>query len=161
MAGRKATPIEIHRTRGTLRKDRHKDTGRPKDTGIPDPPVWLTPGAKEAWDEIVPQLAGRNVVTIADRSALTVLAETFAEWRQLSQDLAAEGLTYACVTEAGATMYRANPKVAMRSDAQRRLTVLLAEFGMTAASRTKVSEVADARPDKKFARLQEKAWNAL
>lgn len=154
MAGRKAIPIEQHKLSGTFRKARHGATGGPPVIhGAPPCPEWLSASAKAAWAGIVPALAKRGVLTEADSSALQVLCTTFAEWRQLSEDLTAEGLVYECETEAGAIMRRPNPKAAMRSDAQRRLATMLAEFGLTAAARGKVPAGDVARGENPFALL--------
>jgi len=64
------------------------------------------------------------------------MCEARADWLSARDEItAAGGETY--VTEAG--LIKAHPAVAMRNDAARRLQSLLAEFGMTPSSRSKVS----------------------
>ena len=120
---------------------------------MPECPPWLADDARQAWNDVVPQLAARRVLTLADGPALELLASTLAEWRALSNDLQAHGLTYTTTTETGATMQRPRPQVAMRSDAQRRLNVSLAAFGLDPSSRGKISQVPDASSGNPFASL--------
>lgn len=150
----KRTPIEIHKLRGTYRKTRHgASSGAVSDYGAPECPAWLTDDAKAVWHEFAPMLQSRGVLTQPDSMALQVLCTTFAEWRQLCQDIAGEGVTYECRTEAGALMRRPNPKMAMRSDAQRRLTAVLAEFGLSPAARSKAGTAPAPDTKNRFAAL--------
>jgi P27 family predicted phage terminase small subunit len=151
---KKRTPIEIHKARGTYRPARHTPpVTASSDSGVPECPAWLGDDAKAVWADLAPRLDARRILTQADSYGLQVLCTTFAEWRQLCQDLVAEGSTYECRTEAGAVMRRPNPKMAMRADCQRRLVALLGEFGMSPAARSKAATVAAPASENRFAGL--------
>jgi len=76
---------------------------------------------------------------VADELALEQCVEAYADWRQAMEIIAAEGTHYETTSQSGGTMIRAHPAVAMRSDAARRFQSLMSEFGLTPASRSKVS----------------------
>jgi len=150
-------PIAIHQVQGTVRKGRHKAalaaSGAMRNQPVGSCPVWLGDAARAAWGRLVPLLDKRRILTAADEPALSVLCENFAEWQQLTEELRTEGSTYECRTEAGAVMRRANPKMLMRGDAQRRLNVSLAEFGLSPSSRGKIASLPDQPTTNKFSRI--------
>jgi P27 family predicted phage terminase small subunit len=76
-----------------------------------------------------------NLCTVADGPAMQLLTETLAEWAEARQAVHREGLVYETESESGSLMRRPNPEVAQAADAMRMLT----EFGLTPASRSKVS----------------------
>jgi P27 family predicted phage terminase small subunit len=79
-----------------------------------------------------------GVLTQADGFALERLAELYADIVDLGQAIADGGRTYESKTEAGGTIVRPRPEVAMLSDADRRFRAYLIEFGLTPAARSKV-----------------------
>lgn len=96
----------------------------------------MTVHGREAWGYVVGILDRMGVLTEADALAVELLCEARADWLSARDAiLDAGGETY--VTEAG--LIKAHPAVAMRNDAARRMQSLLAEFGMSPSSRSKVS----------------------
>jgi P27 family predicted phage terminase small subunit len=91
---------------------------------------------REAWGYVIGVLDRMGVLTEADAMAVELMCEARADWLSArDQIIEAGGETY--TTEAG--LIKAHPAVAMRNDAARRLQSLLAEFGMTPSSRSKVN----------------------
>lgn len=80
-----------------------------------------------------------GVLTLADAIELEVLCEDYAEWCELKADIKANGRTQKVTTESGAEFERQRPQVAMLSDCDRRLKSHLIEFGLSPASRSKIS----------------------
>lgn len=152
MQGRKGIPSAIHEVQGTLRKHRH-DSVAVTDLAVPECPATLSAGAVTAWGLFLPLLAARKVLTLGDFASAEMLCEAYAEWRELANEVVTEGRTYECTTEAGQVMIRPNPKVAMLSDARRHLNSMLAEFGLSPASRNKVQGSGESTPVNKFAKL--------
>lgn len=107
----------------------------------PSPPAHLSDKAKTAWGEASVILDRIGVLTEADAIAMEGLCEAIADLRTARQALASYGgsLTYETVTKDGGKMHRAYPEVAMVSDADRRLAMWLAKFGLTPADRSRVS----------------------
>ena len=90
-------------------------------------------------------LVRMQVLTDADPVALGLLCDALAEYIAARAEVERAGRTYETVSESGGVMIRAHPAVAIQADAWRRAKLMLTEFGLTPASRAKVS-VADAGP---------------
>lgn len=138
MAGRKPLPTQMHVLHGNPGK-RARNAKEPKPRpGLPPVPKHLSPRAKAAWKRIGPELVAMNVMSLADGPALELLCDAYAEWRHARDLVDQEGATYETETENG-RIIRANPAVAIASDAWRRIRAMLAEFGLTPSSRSRVS----------------------
>ena len=150
MAGRKPLPIEMHRLTGTYRKSRHGATkGAFADGTVPICPQGVSEGARAAWEAVVPLLAARGVLGGSDGLGLQLLCESISDWRRLRAEVATEGETYVTVNAQGGKMYRPNPKVAIRDQAEKAMRASMADFGLNPSARAKlhVSEPAkDANP---------------
>lgn len=138
MAGRRPTPTHLKMVRGNPGKRKLNDDPEPPALPVL-PPEWLTALAREAWDEVVPVLAGMGVLTIADRLAVIMLCEAWAEWRRATDYCSQYGDTYTTTSRNGDDMERAHPYSGIAADAHRRIKGLLVEFGLTPAARSKVS----------------------
>ncbi len=141
MPGPRPKPSAIRETEGNPGR-RPFNRAEPKPPrGIPLCPDWLSPIAREHWLALAPKLDELGVLTLVDGHALALLCETYAEYRKARADVVKNGATYWSTSEDGSKMKRANPNVAIASDAAKRYRGLLAEFGLTPSSRTKVSAV--------------------
>jgi P27 family predicted phage terminase small subunit len=108
---------------------------------LPTPSDWLSERAKDYWTEIGSVLLNVKFSTAADGPALQLLTEALSEWSEAWQYMLLNGLNYETYTERGNTMHRPYPKVAIVADAWRRSLRMLTEFGLTPASRNKVSTI--------------------
>lgn len=102
-------------------------------------PKHLPETARLLWKWLAPRLDEMQTLTKVDGPALELLCDAYAEYRSARAVIDAEGATYEAVTEAGATMVRQRPEVAIAADAWRRVRAMLTEFGLTPSSRSKVS----------------------
>lgn len=144
--GRPRKPTQLKVVQGTTRADR-ANPGEPKIAAgavSQRAPAWLSANARPWWRRVRPILARMKVLTDADPIALGLLCDALADYVAARDQLAKEGRTYETESEAG-RMIRANPLVGDQADAWRRAKLMLTEFGLTPASRAKVS-VADAGP---------------
>ena len=107
----------------------------------PSPPVYLSDKAKAAWGAASIILDRMGVLTEADGMALEGLCEAYADLRAARDAIAERGgsLSYTSATRDGGIMHRAYPEVAMLADADRRVSMWLAIFGLTPADRSRVS----------------------
>ena len=94
-----------------------------------------------------------KLCTVADWPALQLLTETLAEWAEARQALHRKGLTYETTTVTGDLKCRPNPEVTIAADAMRRAHRMLSEFGLTPASRGKVSALGGNETDDAFAQM--------
>jgi len=127
--GRKPTPTGLKVLAGTIRPDREVPDMPEFDLieKFPDPPPHLGVDGKEMWNNLGPQLVRAKVLQIVDLYALEQLC---GFWE----------------------MIRKKMKAGMETNAaeQTALKALFSEFGMTPASRRKVSSGADKKPKNKF-----------
>ena len=134
--GRKPTPSHLKVVRGTARADRANPSEPTPDRSRPSAPSHMSDKGREAWGYVVGILDRMGILTEADALAVELLCEARADWLTARDEItAAGGETY--TTDAG--LIKAHPAVAMRNDAARRMQSLLAEFGMSPSSRSKVS----------------------
>lgn len=134
--GRKPTPSHLKVVRGTTRADRANPSEPKPARMIPDAPEHMTDRAREIWPYVAGVADKMGILTEADGLALQLMCEAYSNIRSAQDEIvSAGGETY--VTEGG--LIKAHPAVAMRNDASRRLQSLLAEFGMSPSSRSKVS----------------------
>jgi P27 family predicted phage terminase small subunit len=106
---------------------------------MPSAPKRFAGHALEFWNEHAALLKERGQLTRDSRASLEALCECYAEWRELQEDLATNGRFQKVKTGSDDTMERARPALAAYQDADRRLKGWLIEFGLTDASRGKVS----------------------
>lgn len=153
---RRPKPSHLKVVAGTDRPDRTNPAEPTPDVGVPECPSWVKGKARTAWKEIGSTLVSMGVLTVADGKALELLVEAYAEFRAADERVKEEGLTYETVSSTGGRMVRANPAVGIRADAWRRVRLQLIEFGLTPASRSKVSAAEQSALDREIARLFEK-----
>lgn len=139
--GRKPTPSHLKLVRGTARADRGAKNEPHPERARPSAPETMSDRGREAWGYVVAVLDRMGVLTEADAMAVELLCEARADWLDARDEIeAAGGPTYESINaETGAKLIKSHPAVAMRNDAARRLQSLLAEFGMSPSSRSKVN----------------------
>lgn len=163
MSGRKPKPDEIKVLTGTFRADRTNPDKPKLALEIPMPPDWLSERAKEAYSELAGVLHNMKVITSSDRTALSLLCESYATYRECYEFIKVHGRTYRTGTPVakkdiegdiigydlaeGTIMYRAYPEVAIMNEAWKQCRSLLAEFGLTPSSRNKVSAIGEKEED--------------
>ena len=92
------------------------------EAGIPTPPKHLSNAARVYWKKIVPQLDAMGILTKVDATAIEMLCETYADIQGLRE------------------LQPLTPAIARQiSDTDRRLKNWLNEFGLTPASRSRVT----------------------
>jgi len=147
--GRPKTPTKLKVLRNTTRRDRaNPSEPSPKGPLPKRAPLWLSKEARPWWDRVRPLLLEMKVATNADPIAVGLLCDALAEYVAARAEFGEDGLTYTSVFEESergsdttrvTVMKRAHPAVGIASDAWRRAKLMLTEFGLTPASRAKVS----------------------
>lgn len=144
MKGRPNKPRHLHLVDGTLRKDRDNAKAPDPKPGIPRVPVWLDEVSKRHWKRLAPQLHKLGVLTVADGDMLALLCSAAAEIERYSAILAEQGESQVAqiMNKQGdvvGTRIFAHPLLTARADAWRRMMAGLQQFGITPATRSKVS----------------------
>jgi P27 family predicted phage terminase small subunit len=139
MIGRPPKPTHLKLVTGTARKNRlNKHEPKPQ-RGLPKAPVSLSNHARRLWPALCASLDRMGVLTEADGLALASLCEAYSDLQNARDALAARGdITYETMTMTG-VIHRAYPEVAMIGDADRRVRMWLAAFGMTPSDRVRVT----------------------
>lgn len=127
-------PTAIKKLEGTYRRDRApQNEPRPR-VMIPPPPKWLHGAALREYRRAAKLLFKARVLTELDGAALAVYANEFALWREAVDALAVQG----AVVPGPGGQVRANPWQGIANTAFKNMRSIMAEFGMTPASRTRV-----------------------
>lgn len=139
--GRKPLPTTLKAVKGTNRPDRENKDAPPV-SGIPQPPKWLSVKELSAWKTEVPRLIKMGVVSESDSLALAMLCQKRVEWSEATRAVNTEGFT----VNAPSGYPIQNPNLAIANTAFKHLQSMLAEFGMTASSRQRVSSDKPKKP---------------
>jgi len=141
-------PTNLKILQGSFRKDRSKP-GEPKPAILADlrPPAWMDRHAKTFWRKQAPKLVAMGILTEIDTDLLAVAAETYSTWRKatdLFRNMSPDHEHYRTVR-------------VEREHAATELRRMLGEFGMTPASRSRVSGTSQSETKDPFeAFLEEK-----
>lgn len=139
MPGPAATPTALKELFGNPgRRGLNELEPRPE-LGLPDPPEWLSDGAKALWPGFAQVLSDMKVLTTADQAALAVLCMDFELLIKLAKDVEMNGMIQAVLTKSGDIMERKRPAVDALAETSRRVMSHLGQFGLTPAARSKVS----------------------
>ena len=135
MTGRKPTPTALRILRGNPgRRPLNKQEPVFADA-LPEPPAWLPAGAKEEFITIRDRIAAMGYASVSHTEALALLALRLEEVRQCTEAIeSGSGLTYR--TTAGGE--KACPEVLILHEAAKHAQSLLAEFGLTPSSASRV-----------------------
>ena len=132
--GRKKKPTKLKVIEGTFRKDRSSESEPFPDVCIPLPPDHLTDTAKKEWERISRELYSLGLLSEIDMAALAGYCQVYGRWADAEAQLK-EG-SILVKTNSGNIIQ--SPLVGIANTALKLMHKLLAEFGMTPASRAKV-----------------------
>jgi P27 family predicted phage terminase small subunit len=144
-------PTALRVIQGTAnRRPSNRREARPE-PGIPTCPAHLDAVARAEWKRIAPQLHEADLLTQIDRSALAVYCAAWSDWIAARKALEEHGATF--VRRTGAPSL--SPYVTIANVAMKTMLNALAEFGMTPASRTRITPatgIEDEDPGERFFR---------
>ncbi len=126
--------------RNTLNR---QGTGKPPPGGKAECPDWLSPFAKEFWDQTAPCLEARGLLTALDQISFAALCVAWGDMREAHTLLEREG--YIVTGKRGAM--RPHPAVRMLHTAERQFLAMAKCFGMTPASRARLNLPAPPRDE--------------
>jgi P27 family predicted phage terminase small subunit len=118
----------------------NKNEPRPR-VAIPPCPKWLTGVARTEFKRAAKLLVNLQVLTEADRTALAAYAHQYAKWLEAEQKVVELGAVLVSPKSGGLYI---NPWQGVANMALKNLRSLAAEFGMTPASRSRVSAIGPA-----------------
>jgi P27 family predicted phage terminase small subunit len=130
-------PSKLKELQGTYRPDRAPAKEMAPPPGTPERPKWLDRRARAEWDRVVPQLVACGILCDVDRAGLANYCAAVSLAERATRQYQKDGLMVAGPQE-GVKVKHPMIQVAKEARAQARL--LGAEFGLTASSRSRISE---------------------
>lgn len=144
MPGPPKKPTALKLVEGSYREDRvAKNEPKPR-VRIPAPPKRLKGAALEEWGRITVELYELGLLTNLDRAALVIYCEFWADYETARAKVERMGLTI--MTQAQNVIENPNYSIMKRS--AEIMHKFLVEFGMTPASRTRISATPLGKKDK-------------
>lgn len=148
MKGRKPRPTKIKILEGEKNKNRINRREPKPHPGRPTCPDHLSTAAKSEWKRIVPQLEDMGLLSKIDRTELAFYCQAYARWKKAEAVLNEKGELYK--TQSGNVII--SPMLWVANRAMEQCHKFLIEFGMTPASRGRISV---SRPG------EDDGWNKL
>lgn len=134
MPGRRPKPTALKEIQGNPGK-RPLNKNEPKPKGTPTCPSHLDPEGKKEWRRISKELSAIGLLTSVDRAALAAYCAAYSRWAEAEQKIQQHGL----VVKAPSGYPIQNPYVGIANTAMDHLRKFATEFGLTPASRTRLS----------------------
>jgi P27 family predicted phage terminase small subunit len=107
------------------------------ETAVPEPPEHLTDEARLEWFRIAAELEALGLVTRPDRAALAAYCQAWGRWVEAEENLRKFGV----IVKSPNGYPMQSPFLAIANKAMEQMRQFLTEFGMTPASRSRVSAV--------------------
>jgi len=143
MAGRRPKPTHLKLLQGNPGK-RPINPNEPKPkVEIPPVPEHLTELAKAEWNRIVEVLARLGLLTTLDRSGLAAYCTVYARWVEAEEALKKSGP----VVKAPSDYPMISPYLVVANRALEQMRAYMIEFGLTPASRSRISVDANVEDD--------------
>jgi P27 family predicted phage terminase small subunit len=147
--GAKPLPTKLKLIRGTLRSDRRNPCEAAVKAALPDCPEELSEAAKDEWQRIAPELLALGLLASIDRSGLALYCEAYARWIDAITSIQ----KYGAVIKSPSGFPIQSPYVAIANKAGEQVRLMLAEFGMTPAARSRVHAEPQGKEASKWAGL--------
>lgn len=145
MAGRRPKPTALKKAQGNPGKRKLNLLEPQPEPVAPAMPDFLSKNAKKWWAYLAPMLLRLKVLTEAEQIALAHLCDQTAQLEEASRIIQKGGLLvkkqlYDRAGKKMGTIPVINPAYKAQSDLLKHVRALMNEFGLTPASRTKVSK---------------------
>lgn len=148
MSGQAKTPSKIAALKGNPgNRPINQNEPQPYDGEMPEPPANLEDDEREVWDRLAPSLYKLGVLTEWDVDEFARYCRAYIRYMEAVEDLKVEGN----VVDGAAGGKILNPTVHALEKAENKVHALAVHFGMTPASRTKISAVPPAKKSSRFA----------
>lgn len=138
--GPKPAPTASKRLAGT-RKDRINTAEPVISEGLPVAPDSLHPDAAKHWSTVVAIFAEMEILSPSDGPALELYCSTYGTWLEATKTLAKEKL----LIKTPSGILRAHPALKIQQESARDLLRILAEFGGTPSSRSRLRIVKETK----------------
>lgn len=143
--GRPRKPTRLKIVAGTAQKCRLNPAEPAPALDLPTPPEWLSVRASEIFMDLVKIIDGMRIASASDAAILAMAASRLEEVEICTAQIEDGGRFFTSSIEFDkegrmiSQQIKGHPAVAQRSEAMRHAQTLLVEFGLSPASRSKVS----------------------
>jgi P27 family predicted phage terminase small subunit len=124
---------------------------------VPEAPDFLNLYARMEWNRVAEELFRLGLLTVVDLQPLAAYCSAYDRWRTAEETLAAiaadDPVLHGLVVKTAEGNMRRNPLVQIASDAAAAMVRYAAEFGLTPASRSRISVAGSKEPESKFGAL--------
>ncbi len=134
--GRPPKPTTLHFLNGDPSKTRRYRTEPPTLDGRPEAPEYLDDMAKKEWEAITTILADMNLLSRADRAALELYCGAYSRYRRAQEQVAKFGEV---ILSPNKKFPMPSPYATAMNSAFEQMRKMLIEFGLTPASRARMS----------------------
>jgi P27 family predicted phage terminase small subunit len=110
---------------------------------VPKPPAHLSPVAKQEWRRAGKLLRDMGLISDLDLAAFALYCTAWARWIEAEQALS----TYGLMLKSPNNFPVQSPYLAVANRAMDQIRSLMSEFGMSPATRTRVSALPDSDED--------------
>ena len=146
MAGRRPKPTALKKAQGNPGKRKLNELEPTPEISDPTVPEHLSPAARREWPKLAPMLLRLKILTEADHVALALICQQIAQVDEASRLIRKGGVLVKkkILDRKGktiATTLVLNPALKVQYESTKHLKALLTEFGLTPASRAKVTKV--------------------
>jgi len=133
-SGPPPTPTRLKLLRGNpSKRPLNNKEPKPRIT-IPSCPKHLNQEARKEWRRITRELAALGLISNLDRAALAAYCDAYARWVEASENVRQFGL----ILKSPSGYPIQSPYLAILNKAIEQMRAFLVEFGMTAASRSRI-----------------------
>ena len=147
--GRRRVPTRLKQLKGETRPSRLNLNEPEPAEGLPPKPMHLKGDASSEWNRLAEIATEMRVLTVADGPILEATCMAYAELREAQRLIEKQGAVYQTLGPHGEPlMTRKNPAADLRSDAWKRYVSGLGHFGLSPATRSKVSAQPPERSNK-------------
>ena len=137
--GRRPTPTVLKLLRGNPGcRPVNQNEPMPKG-GLPPRPEYLSPKAAAAWDKFAAELSACGVATSLDGTALELLCNSYAQYLDGTEKIAQHGAVWVEKGDSAIPKFTWSPWWTVANRHWKQVQSMLAEFGMTPSSRSKVA----------------------
>jgi len=106
----------------------------------PQAPEWLSARAQAYFRQFATDLFNLGVITRPDRYELAMLANLYARYIEIQEQIEQEGTTWQETDVAGNQKEKLNPKISASLSLAKQVSSLLADFGLSPSDRETVSK---------------------
>jgi len=148
-SGRRPKPLKLHKLEGTDRRDRHKNIPEPP-VMVPDKPKGLSKLASQTWDNLMDVLIELKMIARCDFLLLEAICIEWGKYKNFNNKIR---VMRSGLTESTKGTKMLHPYYKASDKALTNVVKLCQEFGLSAASRSRLNVEAASTAEDPLAKL--------